>query len=319
MSLDQPMTIECIACQGAASKIGEVPYAYHFLQHQLSKPLDSGDLYECSVCGLWFKYRFLPQEKLARFYIESPDTLSWDNGEKRSDFEAAVSEILKTLPEGGSVLDFGCYKGGFLRLLPQQFTRHGIEPSAAAAETASAHNIEVIGNDVTALGNRQFDCITVFDVFEHLIEPLKTLDALFDHIRPGGLLCVGTGFADFPAFHRSGAKYSYVCMPEHVCFLTERFIAFLHNRYRSGYKTLPILRIRPGMRARLRIAAINCINLPMLLLKSKKAIFRCYPTHRLRVITSRGLQASGSDHVFVVFWKPKSKFFPAKQEASLGD
>ena len=159
MEVDQLVTTRCIACQGEAREIGEVPYAYHFLQHRFSTPLDSGDLYECSVCGLWFKYPFLPEEQIARFYREAPDSLSWDNSEGRPDFECAVSAISEAFPQGGSALDVGCYKGGFLRLLPDRFLKQGIEPSAAAAETASTYKIEIIGKDLSALGDRQFDCI----------------------------------------------------------------------------------------------------------------------------------------------------------------
>ena len=203
------------------------------------------------------------------------------------------------------MLDVGCYKGGFLRLLPDRFLKQAIEPSVAAAEAASTYKIEIIGNDISALGDRQFDCISLFDVFEHLTEPLATLDTLFAHIRPGGLLCIGTGFADSPEFHRGGSKYSYVCIPEHSCFLTQRFLNFLTDRYRSDYQFATICRAHQDFHTKLRAAAINSINCPMLLLKSKKAIFRWYPIHRLRVITSRGLQpllATG-DHAVVVFRK----------------
>lgn len=296
---------ECVACKGSASKIGEVPYAFHFLQHRISEPLDTGDLYECSVCGLWFKYPYLSQDQVAKFYMESPDTLSWDGEDARSDFNTAISEIVKALPEGGSVLDFGCYKGGFLRLLPKRYTRHGIEPSLAGAEAATNFDIEVIGQDAAALGDRQFDCITMFDVFEHLVAPLSTVDTLFDHIRPGGLLCVATGFADYSAFRRWSAKYSYVCMPEHSCFLTGKFLSFLHNRYHTTYQTFPISRTHRN----LRIAAINCINLSMVLLKSKRAIFYFYLTGWLRRISSKGMQPFSADHVVVVLRKPPS--FPA--------
>jgi SAM-dependent methyltransferase len=304
MEIDRPATAKCIACRGEARKIGEVPYAYHFLHHNFSTPLDSGDLYECLICGLWFKHPFLSPDLVARFYRDSPDTLSWDNGEWRPDFLCAISAMIQAFPRGGTVLDFGCYKGGFLRLLPDEFQRHGVEPSMAI-ETASSCKIEILGRDLTSVRDRQFDCITLFDVFEHLLEPLETLDALFAHTRPGGLLCIGTGFADSTAFHRGASKYSYVCMPEHSCFLTKRFLAFLADRFGSEYELSTISRVRPNIRTRIRATVIDCINSPMLLLKSKGAIFRWYPSHRLRVITSRGLLPiiATRDHVVVVFRK----------------
>jgi SAM-dependent methyltransferase len=308
MEVDQRATALCIACQGIAHEIGEVPYAYHFLQHHFTTPLDSGNLYECRDCGLWFKSPYLSAEQVADFYRDSPDSLSWESGEDRSDFACAISAINRALPQGGKVLDFGCYTGGFLRQLPEQFLRHGIEPSVTAGEAAAAHKIKIVGRDTSALKGQQFDCITLFDVFEHLIEPLRTLDTLFAHIRPGGLLCIGTGFADSPAFHLSGPKYNYVCMPEHSCFLTRRFLAFLSDRFKSEYEFSIISRIRPGLHWILCAAAINSLNSPMLLLKSKKTIFRWYPSHRLRVLTSRGILPlfDVGDHAVVVFKKAEA-------------
>jgi SAM-dependent methyltransferase len=306
MGLDRQINARCIACRGEARRIGEVPYAYHFLQHRFSKPLDSGDLYECSTCGLWFKHPFLPSEQVARFYSDAPDTLSWDTGEIRADFLCAISAISDAMPQGGAVLDFGCYKGEFLRLLPDNLSKAGIEPSLAGSKVASENNIEILGGELSsALRERQFDCITLFDVFEHLTDPLGTLDTLFAHIRPHGLLCVGTGFADSPAFRHGGSKYSYICMPEHSCFLTRRFLDFLADRYQSKYKVTAICKSPPSIRGRLRAATINCINAPMLLLKSKRRISGWYRTNWLRAITSRGLLpfVATEDHAVVVFRK----------------
>jgi SAM-dependent methyltransferase len=305
MGVERVYESRCIACGGVARRVGEVPYAYHFLQQSFSAPLDSGDLYECVACGLWFKYPYFPKDQVANFYRNSPETLSWNSSKQRTDFLRAASAITSAFPEGGSVLDFGCYRGGFLRLLPDRFLKFGIEPSAAASQAAAAEGIEILGEDVFSLGAQEFDCVSLFDVFEHLLEPLSTLDTLFAHIRPGGLLCIGTGFADSPAFHRAASKYSYVCIPEHSCFLTRPFMEFLGSRFRSGYQFSTISRVGRNIRSIVRAIAINFVNSPMLVLKGKKAIRRFYPIHRLRIVTSRGLLplTATEDHVVVVFRK----------------
>jgi SAM-dependent methyltransferase len=304
MEGNRRIATRCIACRENALPIGEVPYSYHFLQLKFPM-LDTGDLYECSACGLWFKYPFLTEECIAEYYRNSPDSFSWDSSGERHDFAFAAAAITKSFPEGGSVLDLGCYKGGFLRSLPDQFRRYGIEPSAAAAKAAAECGIEILGKDLSALENRQFHSITLFDVFEHLTNPLGTLDTLFQHLQPGGLLCIGTGFADSPSFRRAGSKYCYVCVPEHVCFLTKRFLDFLSDRYKSKFSFSRIRKYRWTLGWGLRAAAINCVNSPMHLLKTKKLIYAWYPTHRLREVTSRGFLpflASG-DHAVAVFRK----------------
>jgi SAM-dependent methyltransferase len=300
--------VSCIACGQAAFALGDVPYSYHFLHHHFSEPLDGGVLYECSGCGLWFKYPYIPEEQIAEFYRTSANGYTWDKYNFRPDFACAVRAISQALPEGGTVLDFGCYQGAFLRSLPDRFMKRGIEPSEAAAQVASRRDIEILGKDLSVLGNHEFDAITLFDVFEHLTQPLDTLDDLFGHIRPGGLLCIGTGFADSPAFRRSAAKYSYVCAPEHCCFLTRAFLTFLGDRYNSECEVFSIKRTPRSVRHLVRTLGINCVNSPTLLLKSRKTIFKYYPTHALRVISSRGLLPlwATADHVVAVFRKNKT-------------
>lgn len=296
---------DCIACRGEAVKTGEVPYSFHFLDQHFAAPIDSGDLYECLTCGLWFKHPYLPAKELASYYNSASDDLPWEGNEARPDFAGATAVLTDALPEGGRVLDLGCYRGRFLRSLGDGFIKFGIEPSSRAAEAASDAGIRIVGKDISALGDEVFDAITLFDVFEHLRDPLGTLDALVAHLRVDGILCVGTGFADSPLFRRTRAKHYYVCMPEHVCFLNEKFLQFLSQRYHSEYRVSILSRNVVSLHSSLRALAINLVELPMLLLGEKERIERWYSTPGLRVIASRGFQPVGSarDHALAVFRK----------------
>jgi SAM-dependent methyltransferase len=302
---DVSPTTSCIACSGEARKIGEVPFSYHFLESQFSTPLDSGNLYECLTCGLWFKHPYLSESAVAEYYRAASDTLAWDSNEARPDFRLVKTLLVETFAQGGSVLDFGCYKGEFLNLLPEAFNKYGIEPSALAAEAAAQKGVGILGGDLSGLGQKEFDAVTLFDVFEHLMDPVATLDALFSHVRPGGLLCIVTGIADDPLFRLAGSQYNYVCMPEHICFLTKTFIAFLGKRYQSTYQLSTLSRTRGGFRSSARAVAINAVNLPMLFLKSKETISKWYPFRRLKVINSKGFLPmwTTDDHALLILRK----------------
>ena len=145
----------------------------------------------------------------------------------------------------------------------------------------------------------------MFDVFEHLTNPLATMDELFSRLRPGGLLCVVTGIADNWLFQMTGARYNYVCMPEHVCFLTEKFAAFLGKRYKSEFRISTLSRGRGDLRSSARAVAINTINLPMCFLKSKAHISKWYSSSRLKVLSSKGIipMWASDDHALFVLHK----------------
>jgi SAM-dependent methyltransferase len=306
-SRSSPISAPCIACNQEAQKRGEIPFSYHFLNATFSEPLDTGDLYECSTCGLWFKYPYLSESTTTEYYKSSPDTISWGDGKPREDFNTVGAFLEKSFPEGGEILDVGCYRGKFLSQLPNTFSKKGIELSKLAADGAHQAGVEIIGGGVEALkeSDLQFQAVTLFDVFEHLTDPLGTLDILFSRLRPGGALCIVTGTADFWLFRLVGPLFYYSCMPEHVCFITEKFGRFLAARYQASYSYSTLQRTALDARSKIWAIAIDAINAPMLILRRKRRISRFFFSHRLKVINSRGLRPLGSnDHALVVLRKP---------------
>lgn len=297
--------IKCIACGCAAEKIGEVPFSRHFLTREFNA-LDTGDLYRCATCGLWYKYPYLSESFIAESYAEAPAGLAWSNGESRSDFNLAKRLLVEKFSSGADVLDLGCYMGEFLRFLPAVFQKFGVEPNRQAAAEAGKAGIQIVGSSHNDLGNVQFDAVTLFDVFEHLREPLKTLDMLFDHLRPGGILVVGTGIADYPLFRVAGSKYNYVCLPEHVCFLTRKFAATLGRRYGAGIRLISLSRNHGSVKMYLRALAIDTINFPVLLVRKKSRIARIYSSPKLMSIAGKGILPfwPAADHALLVVTKP---------------
>lgn len=131
------------------------------------------------------QYRFeyqLARSGPPRFHVNRSRRLA----RQRAEFLAPV------LVEGARVLDFGCGSGEFL----EQCRRRGcevlgIEPGADYAEYARrTHGVEVIARPwrEADLGDRQFDVITSFHVFEHLRDPRQALEFLLDHLAPGGVI-----------------------------------------------------------------------------------------------------------------------------------
>ncbi len=129
----------------------------------------------------------------------------------------------------GSLLDFGCASGYFLELAQQggwQVT--GIELSSQMAQVASERITAGGGRVFTslaALGEAEFDVITLWEVIEHLPRPLETLAALKAHLRCGGLLMLSTpNTANWQAQRKPDAWVGYR-PPSHLLFFTPQTLA----------------------------------------------------------------------------------------------
>lgn len=110
-------------------------------------------------------------------------------GEKRLvRLENLISEI-------DTVLDFGCGSGEFIELCNQKgLVTTGFEPGKGYAEYAKTkRNLSVItGTSDTLEIVEQFDLITSFHVFEHLVDPLNILQKMQLWLKPGGKIFLET-------------------------------------------------------------------------------------------------------------------------------
>ena len=93
---------------------------------------------------------------------------------------------------GGHVLDAGCGSGGNLALLAGFGTVCGFEYDDEARAVAAALDVGEVQPgalpNAIPFGERRFDAIGLFDVLEHLAEPVPSLRALGARLAPGGAL-----------------------------------------------------------------------------------------------------------------------------------
>jgi 2-polyprenyl-3-methyl-5-hydroxy-6-metoxy-1,4-benzoquinol methylase len=87
-------------------------------------------------------------------------------------------------------LDFGTGAGGILDLLgPCAAKVHAIELQPSARESLKKAGYSVHA-DLSELPAVLFDVVTLFHVFEHLLEPVSTLKALRERLAPGGTVII---------------------------------------------------------------------------------------------------------------------------------
>ena len=96
--------------------------------------------------------------------------------------------------ESPRLLDFGCGAGGFLiEARDAGFDVYGLELSRGLAELVRDElDIPVHQGLITdeRFRNQCFDVIVSSQVFEHLVDPVQTLQSVKQHLRQGGLLLI---------------------------------------------------------------------------------------------------------------------------------
>jgi 2-polyprenyl-3-methyl-5-hydroxy-6-metoxy-1,4-benzoquinol methylase len=126
---------------------------------------------------------------------------------------AAVRLLDAELPRA---LDVGCFNGFFVKeLLDRGYDAYGMDFNSAAIEHGvSQYGLEgrVTRRSLNELDvQEKFDAITLFEVIEHLDDPLEILSLVKEAARPGGMLvlscpnahAVWRPPADFPPHHVS--------------------------------------------------------------------------------------------------------------------
>lgn len=180
---------------------------------------------ECLNCGLLYRTPTLSDNTLADYYAVVPFQ-RWE-ARKYHPIERAVFSVLKSLPPGSRILDYGCSSGRLLSTLCQDYECYGSEVNSAAASEASTRGLKMIEPAVLASAMPlKFDAIVLVDVFEHLRKPVVFLRQLVQHLKPDALLVIATGNGDAAACRRDPAQFWYFRTLEHLSMLTERHVRY---------------------------------------------------------------------------------------------
>jgi SAM-dependent methyltransferase len=219
------MNLQCPCCGDFAPKrIGSLQDSYWFAGKRLAQPLPGGTLYRCRRCLLKFRHPIAPPDTYRALY-DNAETATWSGHTPRPDWDIIVSEITGLRPDGGRVLDFGCYTGGMLSLLESRYARFGVEINREAARLAGETTGACIWHGIDDIpGEERFDVIVLADVVEHLPDPRALLEALASRLADGGTILVSTGDANASLWNLFGANWWYCFYPEHIAFVSKAWV-----------------------------------------------------------------------------------------------
>ncbi|MDR7484277.1 MAG: class I SAM-dependent methyltransferase [Armatimonadota bacterium] len=184
----------------------------------------------CPRCGLTYCAHTPTEPELVAFYSEgyfkgAPDRRGYHDYEAderliKAGFVPKLEAVERCAPRRGVLLDVGCAWGYFMDLARARGWRaYGIDASACAVSAARRRGLDVIhGTSLGGFRDGSFDAVTMWDVLEHLPDPLEALRHVWRMLKPGGVLGLSTGRIDSALARIQGRRSRIFNPPQHLFF-----------------------------------------------------------------------------------------------------
>ncbi len=163
-------------------------------------------LFTCHNCGVVTVRPRLSNEEIQKYYpydyISYPCPIQAETSRfKRFDRQFGVTRRRKKIEKytkktEGKILDIGCATGVFLKEMKDHgWEAYGVEPSNYASEIALNQldlNVYNCYLDDVNFDDNYFDIVTLWDVFEHLPDPVRTMRIIRRILKPDGFIVITT-------------------------------------------------------------------------------------------------------------------------------
>ena len=258
--------IHCPICTGLSQYWLSSPDYHYYNQN-------SYDVYKCIKCRHIFQFPIPDDETISSFYpddyyaYQQPKKIIETNGIRLLKYflkrklgyenlpvtENAIYSYLIMLRLGnhiyqypkfvknGSLLDYGCGSGQFVAMAKYLgWESMGIDFSEKAVDAGKKAGLNLIQGNLETLKKykNKFDCITCFQTINHVPNSYELFQALYNSLKPKGILIVTDGSADSLAMKIYDDISYYLTMPVHLNVFSTKSISFLAKRV--GFKKISI-------------------------------------------------------------------------------
>jgi SAM-dependent methyltransferase len=180
---------------------------------------------KCAGCSAYYLAHRLPEAEMLKLYSDPTyyrggaigycDYLSQGKALSKT-YADLLSAAASVHPIGGDFLDVGCAYGFMFPAAGKYFTRlSGTEMLPGVESYIHRRKPDIdIYREIPA--DREFDCIALMQVIEHVYDPVCLLKRLKKSLKKCGVLLLSTPYADGFWFRLFGKNWPLYKAPEHV-------------------------------------------------------------------------------------------------------
>lgn len=201
-----------------------------------------GDIFACRACGLAYQQAPAEPHELTRGYADVVDTLYLAEEERRrAEFRELLSR-LEAFGKPGRLLEIGSFAGLCLdEARARGWDPVGLEPSRWAAGHARSLGHDVVTGtiDDAPWEPGSFDAVCMWDVLEHLPDPLDALRRMRELAAPDGAVALTTVNVAGLSARVLGPRWPWY-MRMHLWYFTPQSLRLLFAR--AGFERVHVER-----------------------------------------------------------------------------
>jgi 2-polyprenyl-3-methyl-5-hydroxy-6-metoxy-1,4-benzoquinol methylase len=212
-------TVSCVLCGS-----NQCAPLYEVADYWLENLQTHVQLVRCEQCGLVYQNPRPGIQQMSAFYPPEYEVFQSGNRQQQGlGYRYGMrrrSAFITRYQQSGKLLDVGCASGLFLRWMEQagDWQVYGVEPSDHAAQSARQQGLQVITGTIedARYPAAFFDVITLWDVVEHLHDPVAALLEAQRVLKPGGLLVMRLPNLDSIDARLFGKYWAGLDAPRHL-------------------------------------------------------------------------------------------------------
>jgi 2-polyprenyl-3-methyl-5-hydroxy-6-metoxy-1,4-benzoquinol methylase len=153
-----------------------------------------------------------------------------------------IGRVTRLKPHETKLLDIGCSSGAFVAAAKEiGYVAMGVEPAVEPAKTAQKKGLNVIQGSLQELQlpENYYDVITLFEVIEHLKDPMELLQECKRILKAGGVMAISTGNTDSWTVDFMKQDWDYFMNHGgHISFFNPVSISLMARR--AGFKVIKL-------------------------------------------------------------------------------
>lgn len=201
-----------------------------------SKVISNDRIVKCRNCGLEYVNPRLNPEIILKGYSEGTDEAFVSQAKGRELTFSKSMKLIEKYSKKGKILDIGTAGGSFLHAAKiRGWDVYGVEPNKWLCKWGNKnYGIDIKQGDIFSnkFPSNFFDVVTLWDVLEHVSDPMKVLKECNRILKRGGLLVINYPDIESLVARMMGKKWVFL-LRVHIFYFTPKTISLILNK--SGF------------------------------------------------------------------------------------